>query len=106
MTERFLVRQRGLILASLFFALFLWKLPLHTQDGPNHRAVAATLARLSISPLEESVYESQLGPFQTNTLFHLIYLPATRVLSPTSWISLRDISPRTLLFLKNLRRLL
>ena len=85
MTERFLVRHRGLILASVFFSLFLWKLPLHTQDGPNHQAVAATLARLSTSPVEESVYRSQLGPFHTNTLFHLIYLPATRVLSPATY---------------------
>ncbi len=83
--ERFLVRHRGLILASVIFCLFLWKLPLHTQDGPNHRAVAATLARLSTSPGEESVYRSQLGPFQTNTLFHLMYLPATSVLSPTTY---------------------
>ena len=83
--ERFLVRHRGLILASVILSLFLWKLPLHTQDGPNHRAVAATLARLSTSPGEESVYRSQLGPFQTNTLFHLMYLPATSVLSPTTY---------------------
>ncbi len=81
----FLIRYRGLLLASVLLSLFLWRVPLHTQDGPNHTLVAVTLARLAGSPAESAVYRSQLGPFQTNTLFPLLYRPASAVLSPGAY---------------------
>lgn len=83
--NEFLIRYRGLLLASGFVAVFVWQVPLHTQDGPNHLAVAATLARLADSPAESAVYRSRLGPFQTNTLFPLLYRPATAVLTPGAY---------------------
>jgi len=69
------------LVVSIVLALFLWALPLQTQDGPNHKKVATILERLSHSPVENSVYKSQLSPFHTNQLFPLLYLPASHFLS-------------------------
>jgi len=55
--------------------------PFHTQDGPNHKKGTLILSRLDSSPLEAKVYESGLGPFNTNTLFSLLYLPFKKFLS-------------------------
>lgn len=62
-----------LSLASVLWVAFMWFTPWQTQDGPNHQKVAEILSRLSSSPLESQVYQSNLGFFQTNELFPLLY---------------------------------
>lgn len=72
--------DRLLILAAFAIPLLLWKLPWHAQDGPNHKKVAVILERLDKSPAEQNVYRSRLGPLQTNSLFELLYLPASKIM--------------------------
>jgi hypothetical protein len=74
-----------LILVSLLLLIFVWLLPLQTQDGPNHRKVAVILERLDRSPVEGRTYESQLGPLKTNSLFSLLYLPASTIMSSQTY---------------------
>ncbi len=66
--------EKLLFLFSLIFIfIFFWKVPLQTQDGPNHKKVAVILSRLTESPQEASVYQSRFGILQTNSLFPLLY---------------------------------
>lgn len=51
--------------------------PFYTQDGPNHQKTALILSRLSQSPIEQKVYQSGFGLFETNTLFQLLYQPVS-----------------------------
>lgn len=76
------IRYRGLIVVGIGLVLFMGTVPLHTQDGPNHRTVAMILDRLDSSPVEAGVYQSHLGLFQTNTLFPLSYRMLSGVLTP------------------------
>jgi hypothetical protein len=71
-----------LVIALAALTAFFWKVPLLTQDGPNHKKVAVILSRLSESPVENRVYGSQFGAFQPNSLFPLLYLPLSRTVSP------------------------
>src|SRR5262245_54590424 len=74
-------RYRGSIAAVVAVLAFVWLVPLQTQDGPNHKQVAVTLARLAHSPVEAQVYQSNLGPLNTNSLFPGLYRPLSRWLT-------------------------
>ncbi len=80
MQKNCLSKTWAVAVACLLLLLFIWRLPLNTQDGPNHKRVALILERLPDSPPESKVYRSGLGPLQTNSLFPLLYLPLSRIL--------------------------
>jgi len=81
----FLNNNKLLIVVSILFCLFIWKLPLQTQDGPNHKRVAAALARIAESPAEAAVYQDRLSAFHTNVLFPLVYRPLAQFLSTDAY---------------------
>ena len=64
-----LFRRRGLWLAATMVAVYVALVPLHTQDGANHRQVAVLLERLISADVQDPVYQSNLGLLRTNVLF-------------------------------------
>ena len=64
-----LFRARGLWLAVTLVAMYVALVPLHTQDGANHRQVAVLLERLISAETPDPVYEPNLGLLRTNVLF-------------------------------------
>ncbi len=79
--ERFLSSRKSLLLISFVLGFVLWKLPLLTQDGANHRKVAVILDRLEQSPFENSEYQNNLSAFHTNELFEILYKIVSKHLS-------------------------
>ena len=75
-----LYHARGLGLAVALVAMYVALVPLHTQDGANHRQVAVLLERLVTADTPDPVYEAHLGFLRTNVLFAGGYaLAAARV---------------------------
>jgi hypothetical protein len=75
-----LYHARGLVLAAALVAMYVALVPLHTQDGANHRQVAVLLERLVTADAPDPVYEAHLGLLRTNVLFSGGYaLAAARV---------------------------
>ena len=75
-----LYHARGLGLAVALVAMYVALVPLHTQDGANHRQVAVLLERLITADTPDPVYEAHLGFLRTNVLFAGGYaLAAARV---------------------------
>ena len=50
-------------------AMYVALVPLHTQDGANHRQVAVLLERLISADVQDPVYQPNLGLLRTNVLF-------------------------------------
>jgi len=64
-----LYHARGPMLAVALVALYVALVPLHTQDGANHRQVAVLLERLVTADTPDPVFEAHLGFLRTNVLF-------------------------------------
>ena len=75
-----LYRARGPVLAVALVAMYVALVPLHTQDGANHRQIAVLLERLVTADTPDPVYEAHLEILRTNVLFSGGYaLAAARV---------------------------
>lgn len=70
-----------MICAIIFIGIFFYKVPLLTQDGPNHKKVVTLYQQLPTSPLAQKVYQRNSCWLTTNSLFTCLAVPALKVLS-------------------------
>ncbi len=102
-----LFRHRGLWLAATMVAVYVALVPLHTQDGANHRQVAVLLERLISADVQDPVYQSNLGLLRTNVLFSGGYaLAAAKIGIPIHLYERLFVSGFLILLLVGYRRFL
>lgn len=66
---------------SLIWLVYILWLPLWTQDGPNHKQVLNLLQQTTTDPTLSHFFQSNIAFFQTNQLFHILYLRIFHFLS-------------------------